>query len=498
MEYLASDELEGRMTGSEGARLAAEYIAQALRATGLEPFGDDGTYFQTFEFTADRRILPEANTLRVETGDASHRVDADFRPLSFTANADVQGEVVFAGYGLAVPGTNGYDSYAGLDVTDKVVLVLRYVPEGVDAERRAELNRYAGLRYKAMIARDRGAKAILIVAGPNSPNAGKLIPMTFDNSLAGSGIVAASVSGAVADALFAGAGKSLEETQSQLDIENPHFLGQFPLDGVEVAIRTGVERIKATDRNVLAWLPATDESAVETVVVGAHYDHIGRGDASSLAGKDEEGEIHNGADDNASGVAVALELARKLAEREERRRNVLFAFWSGEELGLIGSSHFVETPPLPPENIAAYVNFDMVGRLRDNKLSLQGVGSSSIWRGLIERRNVPGGLQPVPARRSLPAHRQHGVLSQGHPDPELLHRQPRGLQPPDRRPRHARLPRHAPNRGVRRGDRQRRGVERRASRLCRSAGRDQCRREPRHLARLSRHDPRLHDGSRRA
>ena len=392
VEYLASDELEGRMTGSEGARVAAEYIAQALQATGLEPFGDDGTYFQTFEFTADRRILPEANTLRIETGDASRRVDADFRPLSFTANADVQGEVVFAGYGLAVPGTNGYDSYAGLDVTDKIVLVLRYVPEGVDAERRAELNRYAGLRYKAMIARDRGAKAVLVVAGPNSPNAGKLIPMTFDNSLAGSGIVAASVSGAVADALFAGAGKSLVETQSQLDIENPHFLGQFPLDGVEVAIRTGVERIKATDRNVLAWLPATDESAAETVVVGAHYDHIGRGDASSLAGKDEEGEIHNGADDNASGVAVALELARTLAEREERRRNVLFAFWSGEELGLIGSSHFVETPPLPPENIAAYVNFDMVGRLRDNKLSLQGVGSSSVWRGLIERRNVPAGF----------------------------------------------------------------------------------------------------------
>ena len=394
VEYLASDELEGRMTGSEGARMAAEYIAEALRATGLEPFGDDGTYFQTFEFTADRRILPEANALRVETGDVSqtYQVDTDFRPLSFTANADVQGEVVFAGYGLAVPGAAGYDSYAGLDVTDKIVLVLRYLPEDVAAERRAELNRYAGLRYKAMIARDRGAKAILVVAGPNSPNAGKLIPMAFDNSLAGSGIVAASVSGAVADALFAGTGKSLEETQSQLDIENPHFLGQFPLAGVDVAIRAGVERIKARDRNVLAWLPATEESAAETVVVGAHYDHIGRGGASSLAGKDEEGEIHNGADDNASGVAVALELARTLAEREERRRNVLFAFWSGEELGLIGSSHFASVPPLSIENIAAYFNFDMVGRLRDNKLSLQGVGSSGVWRAIIERRNIPAGF----------------------------------------------------------------------------------------------------------
>ena len=391
--YLASDELEGRMTGSKGARMAAEYIADALRATGLEPFGDDGTYFQTFEFTADRRILPEANTLRVETDDGSraYQVDADFRPLSFTANAEVRGEVVFAGYGLAVPGSSGYDSYADLDVTDKIVLVLRYVPEGVAAERRAELNRYAGLRYKAMIARDRGAKAILVVAGPNSPNAGKLIPMTFDNSLAGSGIVAASVNAEVARALFDGAGKSLEEVQSQLDIENPHYLGQFPLDGVAVAIGAGVERIRETDRNVLALLPAGERPA-ETVVVGAHYDHIGRGDASSLAGKDEAGEIHNGADDNASGVAVALELARALAQREERRRNVLFAFWSGEELGLIGSSHFVEAPPLPLEDTVAYFNFDMVGRLRDNKLSLQGVGSSGVWRGIVERRNIPAGF----------------------------------------------------------------------------------------------------------
>ena len=392
--YLASDELEGRMTGSEGARKAADHIAQALGAMGLDPFGDDESFFHAFEFTADRRIVPDANALQIETGNEtwSYEVDADFGPLSFSANAEVRGEVVFAGYGLTVPGTAGYDSYAGLDVTDKIVLVLRYVPESVAQERRVELNRYAGLRYKAMVARDRGAKAILVVAGPNSPNAGKLIPMTFDNSLAGSGIVAASVSGEVAGTLLAGTDKSLEEVQSQLDIENPHFLGQFPLEGVEVAIRTGVERIKETDRNVLAWLPATGQPTAETVVVGAHYDHIGRGGTSSLAHKDEEGEVHNGADDNASGVAVALELARTLTQREERRRNVLFAFWSGEELGLIGSSRFVEKPPLPLENVVAYFNFDMVGRLRDNKLSLQGVGSSSIWRGIIERRNVPAGF----------------------------------------------------------------------------------------------------------
>lgn len=130
VEYLASDELEGRMTGSEGARKAADHIAKALRAIGLDPFGDDGSFFQTFEFTADRRIVADANALRVDAGGESevYEVDTDFRPLSFSANADVEGEVVFAGYGLSVPGATGYDSYRSLDVADKIVLVLRSGP----------------------------------------------------------------------------------------------------------------------------------------------------------------------------------------------------------------------------------------------------------------------------------------------------------------------------------------------------------------------------------
>ena len=229
---------------------------------------------------------------------------------------------MFAGYGLSTPG--GYDSYAGLDVTDKVAVVLRYVPEGVDAERRAELNRYAGLRYKAMVARDKGAKAILVVAGPNSPNAGKLIPLTFDNSLSGSGIVAASISGDLAATLFAARRQGSEGSPVAARRRESPFPGQFALEGVELAIETGVERVKATDRNVLARLSATVPNASETVIVGAHYDHIGRGDTSSLAHQGEEGEIHNGADDNASGVAVVLELVRTLAKSEERPRNVMF------------------------------------------------------------------------------------------------------------------------------------------------------------------------------
>src|SRR5262249_46650718 len=159
---------------------------------------------------------------------------------------EVEGQVVFAGYGLSVPGKagEGYDSYAGLNVSNKIVLALRYVPEAVEPKRRQELNRYAALRYKAMIAREHGAKAILIITGPNSPNAGELAGLSFDSSLSGSGIVAASVTGKVADALLASSGKDLKTLQSALDTENPHAEGGFLVPNFTVKIATSVEHIK--------------------------------------------------------------------------------------------------------------------------------------------------------------------------------------------------------------------------------------------------------------
>ena len=394
------------MTGSEGAKRAAEHIATQFTELNLKPVGDATTYFQEFEFTAGRRIIAEENsfyiTRRMHGSEQvmEFSVEQDFQPLSFSRNGVVEGEVVFVGYGLTVPGElgEGYDAYAGLDVKDKIVVALRYVPEGVEPERRQQLNRYAGLRYKAMQAREQGAKAFLVVAGPNSPNAGKLIPLDFDSSLADSGIVAASISDTVANALFAPSGKELKDVQSGLDVENPHFLGRFPLPDVKIKIVVSIEKVKKTDQNVIALLPPSElTDDTEYVIVGAHYDHIGHGEIGSLARKDEEGQIHNGADDNASGTAVVLELAATLSEAsrkhpEKFHRGIIFALWSGEELGLIGSTHFVNHPVVPLEKVAAYINFDMVGRLRENKLILQGVGSSSVWPKLIEKRNVPIGF----------------------------------------------------------------------------------------------------------
>ncbi len=402
VEFLADDALEGRMTGSEGSKRAADYIVEHFTNLNLQPAGVDGSYFQTFEFNAGSELIPDENrfllTRKIEDVEEQleFKVQQDFLPLSFSSNGEVEGEVVFVGYGLIAPGEagEGYNSYAGLDVKDKIVIALRYVPESVKADRRQQLIRYAGIRYKAVQAKENGAKAFLTVAGPNSPNTGKIIPLNFDSGSADSGIIAGSITDTVANILLAQAGKNLKDIQTGLDDENPHFVGSFPLPNVKIKIAASIEKIKKTDKNVLALISPTQQTENdEYIIVGGHYDHIGYGEIGSLAKGETKTQIHNGADDNASGTAVVLKLAKMFSEErqnhpEKFKRGIIFALWSGEELGLIGSTHFVNEPVLPLEDVAAYINFDMVGRLRNNKLVLQGIGSSPIWTKLIEKRNV--------------------------------------------------------------------------------------------------------------
>ena len=286
---------------------------------------------------------------------------------------------------------------------DKVVLVLRYFPEDAEQKTKAILARYADLRYKAMAARQRGAKAVLVVTGPRSPNAGETIPMSFDTALAGSGIVAASISGAVAKGIFdAIPGKTLQDAQQALDSANPHVAG-FAIPNVTVTVHAMVQREKKTGNNVAAYLPSTTDVAGVAkpwIALGAHYDHLGHGEAgNTLAAKEDASKIHFGADDNASGSAAVLAAAATLAT-QPRHRNVLVAFWSGEELGLIGSGAFAAKPPIPLDAIAAYLNFDMVGRMQDNKLTIQATGTSPAWAKVIEQSNIAAGfdllLQPDP------------------------------------------------------------------------------------------------------
>ncbi len=400
---LASDRFDGRQAGSSGERLAGDYIDAELRRIGVLPLPGRPDLFMPFEFTAGSRDGGSIMSVtRIAGSTTTFRGAKDIQALSFSDDAEVTAPAVFAGYGLVVPESQGvgYDSYAALDVTDKVVVVLRYFPEDAEPRLRSILARYADLRYKALAARQRGARALVVVTGPRSPNSGQVVPMTFDTALAGSGIAAASVSDDVAAALFAGAATTLSATQQDLDSGNPHVAG-IALTST-VTIKTSVVRERQTARNVIGYLPATTQAAEDKpwVVVGAHYDHLGHGDqGTSLASKDDAGQIHHGADDNASGTAAVIALAEALAEYP-RRRNVLIALWSAEEIGLVGSSAFVNTPPVPVNQIAAYLNFDMVGRMSDNKLVVQAAGTSPVWGRALERANVAAGfdltVQPDP------------------------------------------------------------------------------------------------------
>jgi Zn-dependent M28 family amino/carboxypeptidase len=417
IETLASEKFAGREAGSDGERLAANYIAAELQRIGARPLPGRNDMFQPFEFTAGSRDGGTMLDIFRETsapGDSPVRgIGSDargaVRALSFSDDGDVQGEVVFAGYGIVVPESAGfgYDSYAGLDVKDKIVLVLRYFPEDADTATRSVLARYSDLRYKAMAARQRGARAMLVVTGPRSPNAGELIPMTFDTAIAGSGLPAASITEAVARTILAGrqptSASQLADLQKEFDSGNPHVSG-FAISGVRLSLRTRVVREKKTARNVVAYLPATGTTAglqKPWVAVGAHYDHLGRGaGGNSLASREDAGRPHVGADDNASGTASVIALAEVLAKQPQRKRNLLIALWSAEEIGLIGSKAFVSEPPVPVSQIAAYVNFDMVGRMKDNRLAAQATGTSPVWASLIERANVRAGfdlaIQPDP------------------------------------------------------------------------------------------------------
>ncbi len=409
VEALASEEMEGRLTGTEGERKAAAYIAQHLSRLGLEPAGDDGWY-QAFEFTsgvslgADNRL-----TLQTDGGTREFVVDRDWRPLAFSRTGEVPAAgVVFAGYGIVAPAEGPhpeYDSYVHLDVSGKWVLAFRYLPENVTPERRQHLARYSGLRYKAMVARERGALGLLVVSGPNSQVAQQLTELSFDASLATTSVAVVSISDAVGEVLLASRGQSLKQIQDELDTGEP-VMGA-PLASLQVAAHIDLVHRKSRGRNVLARLPAAAAEPRPALVMGAHLDHLGRGEGmSTLARDDEKGQIHYGADDNASGVAGLLEIAEYLTQQVRSgglklERDIIFGFWSGEELGLLGSSHFagelgrqLGSEADISRAVATYLNLDMVGRLND-KLILQGIGSSSLWPSEVEKRNAPVGLPLV-------------------------------------------------------------------------------------------------------
>jgi hypothetical protein len=390
VEFLAADALEGRATGTAGAAAAAEYLVTQLESLGAMPLPGADSFRLPFEFTA--AVTDAGSRL---AGVRRNWNDADsIQALAFSEDGALEGTpVVFAGYGITAPEAANYpyDSYASLNVEGKIVVVLDGYPQDTDEEGRRALSGLSDTRFKAFLARSKGAKAILIASGPHSPGDGIVTAPRAGMAASGSGIMAARIGRDVATAIFQAAGHDLAAAQAEMDTGNPHAAG-FDL-GVELWLDTKLARDRRAGYNVVGYLPAdTPTTEKPFVFLGAHYDHLGRGQGGgSLAGASDANAIHNGADDNASGVAAVLLAGARLAAMP-RDRHVVLGFWSGEEIGIVGSTAFLTSEGLPAGDIAAYINFDMVGRSQDNKLSVQGVGSSAEWRPIIERSNFPVGF----------------------------------------------------------------------------------------------------------
>ena len=350
VRYLADDDLGGREVGSPGARCAAEYIAAEFRALALQPGHADGSYFQTFPIRVGAELGSD-NGLDIDG--RSYAVESDWIPLGFSGSGVVRGELVYGGHGLSSPG-DPQDDDARIDVAGKVVVL-----DWGDPDAPHGLSLRGDPHFKASVAQGRGAVGILILApeGMRLPDPDGEVRGMLDVPV---GVIAAHR----ADGLRAAATRA-----------------------ASVELRTDVVERRATARNVVAMLPGSDPALrSQYVIVGAHYDHLGFGGEGSLAPGSRE--VHNGADDNASGTAAILEVARNLTETPALDRSVLFIAFTGEEKGLWGASHFVREPTVPLENVVAMLNLDMVGRVVDDEITVFGVGTAEEWGEIVDAANA--------------------------------------------------------------------------------------------------------------
>ncbi len=456
VKFLASDDLEGRGVGLKGLDLAAEHIRTAFEKAGLNVTAVKGGAFQSFEMTTSAK-LGTANSLTIQGPDGVKlelKPEVDFIPLSIGASGKITGNLVFCGYGIDDPDKQ-YQDYAGLDVKGQIVVIMRREPRQGDARGglggpHGGQSPKADLRTKVSTAFGHGAAGVLFVDDPHSavdavdklkeqvakqaaivaeaaesledtPAAeaekvtaarqtlskaivrfketktelaagapDKLIKFGYGGHDAARDISLAHISRKVADQIFqASLKKSLADIEKEIDKDlKPK---SAVLAGWTAAGSFEIERVKTVVKNVIGVLEGNGPLADETVVIGAHYDHVGRGGRDSLSPGSTD--IHNGADDNASGTASLLELARRLVARPEKpARRIVFIAFTAEESGLIGSAKYCAEPVFPLEKTIAMLNMDMVGRLVDNKLTIFGTGTSPHWNELLDKLGKAAGF----------------------------------------------------------------------------------------------------------
>jgi len=375
---LAADSMEGRGLGTRGIARAGEWIERRLRAYGLGPaFGS--SYRQPFDVKTGVALLPGSRIEGVP--------DSAWVPLGFSSPGDLAGEIAFVGYGIDAPSV-GYRELEGVDLKGKIALMLRYEPQEKDEASPFDgrkPSRWSALRYKVLQARERGARAVIFVTGPlQDDGQDKIPPLRNDGPESPAGIPVVQVKTSVAQAWLSRAGIDLKRFQTEVDRDLvPRSVGST---GVRLSGNVAIRATYVKTSNLAAVVPGRGPLRDQVLVVGAHYDHLGYGGEHSM--RPNVHAIHNGADDNASGVVAAMLIARTLARdlsRAPSHRAVLVALFSGEEVGLAGSAYFVQHPPVPLSRVCAMVNLDMVGRLRQDELIAFGTDTAPQWPALVAR-----------------------------------------------------------------------------------------------------------------
>lgn len=376
VRYLASDALEGRLTGTKGATDASRYIAEAFSKVGLKPLiskanGTDNRYLQRFPYVAGVS-LGKNNFFKISYDVAESKLElgTDWLPLGFSSSARVEGGVVFVGYGITASELN-HNDYAGVNATGKIAIAFQGTPDGDNPH--SQFARFEGVRWKAVAARNAGAKALLVIAREPNFKEDPLTRLGYDNSAGDAGLPVVVISRQAADRIFTPRGLSLANLEKAASRE---------LQDAQISLTTDVVRTEVGAYNVAGVLEGSDPVLKnEVIVIGAHYDHLGRGGEGSGSLAPRSGEIHYGADDNASGTAGVLELARLFTTQKPRpKRTIVFMAFGGEEEGLLGSNYYVNHPLLPLANTVAMINMDMIGRMKDGRLVIGGVGTAKEWR----------------------------------------------------------------------------------------------------------------------
>ena len=383
IKFLASPELRGRGTGSPELEKAAAFLERHYRQLDIRPAGK--SYLQSFPVTTDA-ALGKSNRFQftAEGHSTTLHFPDEFVPFNFSQTGPLAGSVVFAGYGITAPEYH-YDDYEGLDVKGKIMLVLRHEPQESDPKSIFEgktFTQHAQFAAKATNAKIHGAAGVILMADrANHPGAAdELEKFGVTAGPTNARIPFVQVKESRVEKWFSDAGKSLEKIQGDIDKDLKPQSFAFP-DTIRVDANLDVQRVVKTVHNVAAIVPGETD---EYVIIGAHYDHLGLGGQYSLA-PSQTGTIHPGADDNASGTAGVMELARAFSKQPRQKRGILFLNFAGEEQGLLGSAYYADHPLLPLAKAVAMINLDMIGRMRDNKLYIGGSASGSNLKTMLEK-----------------------------------------------------------------------------------------------------------------